>query len=256
MSVVCGTDFTEHAAEAATAAAAIAARWGQPLTLVHVCEPRPSPGCRKKLAPPSRHDSTPRRIAFGGSAPSSGASCWRERRTRPPARFREPHERDARRRRRIGTPIRRAVVHREHRGSRGAEQPCARARRPHGDLLPGVEPGRATPTGARRRRLLDDGGRSGRLGTGPRHLGGCDVRVGHVYWPAQEHARLGIRGPRSLVDAPPEVERVLTRELTARLWTAADAGVARPAQGAAGSGASTRGTYPCPTTRSIPAPPR
>jgi nucleotide-binding universal stress UspA family protein len=39
MSVVCGTDFSEHAAEAATAAAAIAVRWGRPLTLVHVCEP-------------------------------------------------------------------------------------------------------------------------------------------------------------------------------------------------------------------------
>lgn len=39
MSGVCGTDFTEHAAGAASAAAAIAAHEGQLLTLVHVCEP-------------------------------------------------------------------------------------------------------------------------------------------------------------------------------------------------------------------------
>jgi nucleotide-binding universal stress UspA family protein len=47
--------------------------------------------------------------------------------------------------------------------------------------------------------------------------GPCSSTVAHVYWPPEEYARRGIKGPMSLVDGRPEVERVLAHELSARL---------------------------------------
>ncbi len=39
MSILCGTDFSAPAAEAARAAAALAQAWGESLRLVHVVDP-------------------------------------------------------------------------------------------------------------------------------------------------------------------------------------------------------------------------
>jgi len=44
-----------------------------------------------------------------------------------------------------------------------------------------------------------------------------DVTFGHCYWPPGEYHRLGLHGPRSLVDADAEVVEVLRRELEANV---------------------------------------
>lgn len=48
------------------------------------------------------------------------------------------------------------------------------------------------------------------------HIGGCDVIVAHANWPPEAVRRIGFRGPLPLVENPPEVERVLLRELKAK----------------------------------------
>lgn len=50
--------------------------------------------------------------------------------------------------------------------------------------------------------------------------GPCDVTLLHLYWPPEEYARLGLRGPRDLVAVDPDVVRDLEprlRALTGRL---------------------------------------
>ena len=45
-------------------------------------------------------------------------------------------------------------------------------------------------------------------------LGPCDVIVGHVAWPPAEQARLGLAGPLPLTENPPAAQHVLERDLT------------------------------------------
>jgi nucleotide-binding universal stress UspA family protein len=49
-----------------------------------------------------------------------------------------------------------------------------------------------------------------------RRLGPVEVIGVHVYWPPDEFHRLGLEGVRSVIDADPEVDRVLRREFEAR----------------------------------------
>jgi nucleotide-binding universal stress UspA family protein len=50
MTVVCGTDFSSGASAAATAASAIAKRWGMPCLLVHVTPDRDEREAEESLA--------------------------------------------------------------------------------------------------------------------------------------------------------------------------------------------------------------
>jgi nucleotide-binding universal stress UspA family protein len=45
----------------------------------------------------------------------------------------------------------------------------------------------------------------------------CDIIVGHVNWPPGEIIRLGLPGPVSLLENPPEAERVVQRDLKERV---------------------------------------
>jgi nucleotide-binding universal stress UspA family protein len=56
-----------------------------------------------------------------------------------------------------------------------------------------------------------------------RRLAPCDVTAMHLYWPPQQFARLGIEGVRSYLDPDPDVTKTLTRELTHRLAFAGEA---------------------------------
>jgi nucleotide-binding universal stress UspA family protein len=48
-------------------------------------------------------------------------------------------------------------------------------------------------------------------------ISACDVTAVHLYWPPEQFARLGIEGVRSYLDPDPDVTKTLTRELTHRL---------------------------------------
>jgi nucleotide-binding universal stress UspA family protein len=44
----------------------------------------------------------------------------------------------------------------------------------------------------------------------------CDVIVGQIAWPPEEHARLGFAGPISLTELDPDIQQVLRRELRSK----------------------------------------
>ncbi len=50
-----------------------------------------------------------------------------------------------------------------------------------------------------------------------RSIGPCEVVLGHVDWPAEERRRLGIQSAVPFSQNPPEVERILERDLQAKL---------------------------------------
>lgn len=60
-----------------------------------------------------------------------------------------------------------------------------------------------------------------------RKLGPCDVTAIHVAWPPGEHARLGVDGPMDLVSLRPEIEDVLRRDVTARIGALPGEGAVR-----------------------------
>ena len=53
------------------------------------------------------------------------------------------------------------------------------------------------------------------LVVGLRRKAPCDVTFVHLYWPMEEYTRLGLRGPRDLFEADPEV----VRNLEPKLWS-------------------------------------
>ncbi len=57
-----------------------------------------------------------------------------------------------------------------------------------------------------------------------RQGGPCDLVLTHHYWPPQEYARLGLRGPRDAFGTDPEVTNILERELRNQLGELAGMG--------------------------------
>ena len=60
-----------------------------------------------------------------------------------------------------------------------------------------------------------------------KQLGPCEVVVGHVDWPPEQQARLGLGGPLPLTENPPEAQRILERDIIARTSEIFGAGTAR-----------------------------
>lgn len=60
-----------------------------------------------------------------------------------------------------------------------------------------------------------------------KQIGPCEVVVGHVDWPPEQQARLGLRGPLPLTENPPEAQRILERDLIARTSEILGDGAAR-----------------------------
>lgn len=60
-----------------------------------------------------------------------------------------------------------------------------------------------------------------------KRLAPCEVTAVHLYWPPEQFARLGIEGVRSYLDPDPDVTQALTRELEHRLISKDDADALR-----------------------------
>ncbi len=60
-----------------------------------------------------------------------------------------------------------------------------------------------------------------------KQLGPCEVVVGHVDWPPEQQARLGLGGPLPLTENPPEAQHILERDLIARTSEILGDGAAR-----------------------------
>ena len=60
-----------------------------------------------------------------------------------------------------------------------------------------------------------------------RRVGPCDVVAARLYWPPDERARLGVRGPPGLLEQDPELEALVARDLLGKLKPLAGEGELR-----------------------------
>jgi nucleotide-binding universal stress UspA family protein len=231
MSIACGTDFSAPASHAAAAAAAVARRLGERLLLVHALDQR---AVDELALPAARRAATERlemaaqalrgpgldieTIVVSGGAPDETIVDWTARGELRFADRTPPWEaprflmiaalgyRDASRWR-LGSvaeriaqraPLPVIVV----RGVAGFHA-WARDERPL-RIFVAMDFTRSSLTTLQWVGVL-------------RAAGPCDVVVGHVYHPPEEYHRLGILGPMDLIVGNAEVERVLIRELAARV---------------------------------------
>ena len=221
MRIVCGTDFSLHAAEAANVAAMLATRLGETLVLVHVTE----------------------NDGLGASSPEIGDSV--------PASPKEKLHNEAERLRKLGPTVkeelltgspyeklvevgqrcstRLVVVSSLGRiaPSRFLVGSVAERTAEHSPVptlvVRGSKPFEAWTRGERPLKVMAgyDFSSSSDAALGwirdLRQIGPCDITVAYVDCPAQEIQRLGIRKPSSLLENPPDVQRLLERDLKQRV---------------------------------------
>ena len=230
MKIICGTDFSEHAAQAGLAAAALARRLHDTLVLAHVWDETVSEGLwhvREELSAAARdrlHNHARRLRETGVSVEEemSGGipdQVLAEMTSRSDARL--------------------LVV--ASLGRRSAEWPLgsvaerAAERSPVPTLVVrSAAPFEAWARGDRPLKLFVAFDFSGAAEAGLRWVEGllaagpCEVVVGYVDWPLGEATRLGITGQFLRSHNPPQVQRILERELSERaraLLHQGDAGI-------------------------------
>lgn len=220
MTIVCGTDFSENAAQAARAAASIARCLNEPLELVHVLAGPatasvPALGlfyaplqellaaAAQKLAGEFSIPVHP--IVLEGSADEGLVSFARDAK----ARLLVVSSLGARKqdRWRLGSVAERVLQSSDTpvlvvREAASIEQ-WAESKRPLRILL-GVDLGESARAALRWVEAL-------------RQIRPCDVRVVQVAWPMGEHSRFGLTGPIELEGLRPELQALLDRDL--RTWT-------------------------------------
>jgi nucleotide-binding universal stress UspA family protein len=214
MSIICGTDFSARGSEAIAVATALATRCNEPLSVVHV-------------------------------APASTAV---DERLHTEADYVRQHGIAVQTERLEGAPDEAITAYAERSGARLVVISSLGHRSESRWLLGSVAErvARTSPVGvlvARGAAAFDAWARSERplrvlvgvdfsatsdaalqwVGT-LRQCGPCDVIAAHVYWPPDEYRRLGFHGPIDLSHIHPEVQRVLTRHLQARVGELPGAG--------------------------------
>jgi nucleotide-binding universal stress UspA family protein len=216
--IVCGTDFSDSGQAAVRAAAGLATRLGQPLRLVYVVD-----DAVEQL------DVRARDLLV-----SAAAERLQELARRLPAPVRrrllttvlvgKPHEALVS----IAEPSGLVVVSSQGHGSSplfrlGGTSERIAATSPVPVLV--VRDAASFEAWSRRRRPLRvvlgvdftaSSEAAIRWAKALRRAAPCDLTVGHVYYPDEAHRRYGLHG-YSLVSADPEVERMLARDLAARV---------------------------------------
>lgn len=220
MKILVGTDFTEQAAEAANAAAALAAGWGEPLMLAYVMDRKGLDDLSPKVL--AEIDKTAERSlkTEAKRLQALGATVQGELLHGPPY--------ESLSKRADPNSIRLLVV-----SSRGRKAPVrwllgsvservaesspvptlvVRNADPFIDWIQGVRPLRImvasdmSPTADAALAFVRS----------LQKIGPCEITVSYVDSPLEERTRLGLKGPASLTVNDPEVERVLQRDLRRR----------------------------------------
>ncbi|WP_224360990.1 universal stress protein [Hyalangium versicolor] len=240
MAIVFGTDFSEHAAVAALAAAALARRTGEVLHLAHVVEYGSSGGSASLLE-------AVRREATARLEQQAQELRRREVSVTPHLLDGAPDEVLVE----LASQVHASLIVLSHHGQRAprwrigsvADQVVQSARCPV-LVLKAPQPIESWARGERSLRLL-----LGLNFSGPsdaavawvrrlRTLGPCEVMAAHHFWGADAHARYGMP-PSPSTDVTPEAEQALRRDLTARLgampgsgsvWVHLEPGLGRPSE--------------------------
>jgi nucleotide-binding universal stress UspA family protein len=220
--IICGTDFSEHSREAAEVAAALAARVGRPLLLVHVgeqCDPQSEfeqdqerlvDDLQTQLRDEARRlESSGAQIEHvmlcGGLAEDGLLELIKERRPKITV---------------VSSVSKTAFDH----WTLGSVSEQVAERSPAPTLVARTaEPLLAWARGERALRVfvgVDFSGTSDaalswtkRL----REIAPCEVTVGHIYWPPDECRHFGFPPSTSLTDTHPDLHAAVERELTTRV---------------------------------------
>ena len=220
MRIICGTDFSKPAMEAANVAAAIAKRGKDTLHLVHVMDD----------------------IGIGATAPELLAELANGTTERLDV--------EAERLRKLGAMVKEQMMHGlpDEKLVEMSRRPGVRlmvvsslGRRSPGHWLVGSVSERTAESAAVPTLVIRDAAPFEAWAEGKKPLkvfvavdftvsakaalqwvkelkkiGPCKVIIGHVDWPPAERTRLGLAGPLSLTENPPEAQHVLERDLGAR----------------------------------------
>lgn len=214
MAILCGTDLSEGAAEAALAAASLAARMQLPLALVHAVDPasaRPEllQRAERQLMDQAEHlrrSGVAVHVKVSSGAPDDVLiETCQQLKARWIVVGAHGQQRASGRRiglhtervaQRAGVPV---LVVREARPFRAWAVEQAPLR-----IVLGAELSLSTDSAVARVEEL-------------RALGPCGVRAVRLFWPPTEFQRLGFSGARSYLEIDPAVTRALTDELRDRL---------------------------------------
>ncbi|MET0384310.1 MAG: universal stress protein [Polyangiales bacterium] len=220
MTILCGTDFSELAARAASVAAALAARSEQPLRLVHVlgfsAKALHDSAKRAQLESAERklRDEASRlqtrgakvetQVLFGELAEALVAGAYE---THAALLIIGAHGRADASSRHVGSGVESVVTR--------AGVPVLVVREEEHFL--------AWASGSRPLRIILGADASATTDAAVdlvkrlRALGPCDVSAVHLFWPPQEFQRLGFGGARSFLDIDADVQRAIRDELAQRL---------------------------------------
>jgi nucleotide-binding universal stress UspA family protein len=219
--IVCGTDFSIHAMEAASVAAAVAKRLDTTLVMTHV-EEYGGLGASHPEIFDAFHNRTRERLAAEAKRLCSlGATVSQEILSGSPYEALVKAATTSNARLVVVASIGRVAPSRLMVGS-VAERTAETSPVPTLVVRDGA-PLTAWARGERRLNVLVGCDFSASADAALRWLrelqdiGPCDITVAHVDWPPQELRRLGLRGPISLTENLPEVERVLQRDLRERV---------------------------------------
>lgn len=219
MSILCGTDFSEMSARAATAAAHLAARMQEPLHLLHALDL-------------STDDLE--------AEPKNALLTWAEQHLGREAERLRGLGADVRIQAKAGPPDE-ALIEAARRcsarlilvGALGRRRASPGQLGSHADrtaqcarvpvlVVRDAEPFEAWVKRARPLRIVLgvdaslSSERAGRWISELCSLGPCEVVLAHLYWPPEEHRRLGLSGLRSYVDADAEILKTLEQEYSER----------------------------------------
>jgi nucleotide-binding universal stress UspA family protein len=224
MKIICATDFSEPAVEAARVAARLARRFGDELLLVHAWT-SPFAYYREVITDPAAVqqrlvDQATRQLEKAALALRDEGAPVETRLVESP----DAAEAVATLARELGARLIVVGAHRGHRATRlfigsAAERSMLLADRPVLVVHPGSDGLRAWSEGRRPLRVVVGLDRSAASQAAVawvralRALGPCDVTFVHAYWPVEQYARLGVHGAVDLAASDEETERVLAREL-------------------------------------------
>ncbi len=221
MRIICGTDFSKPAEQAANAAAALAARLEETLVLVHSIE-----GAGLGAFSPKVFDALSAHVgeqlqAEAGRLRALGPTVKAELLTGPPDEALVKLARPRATRLIVVSSLGRRAPGRwllgsvSERTAESAAVPTLVVR----DAAPFV----AWARGERALKVfvaLDfsvSAEAALRWVKELKRIGPCEVIAGHVNWPTTERARLGLDGPLPLTENPPVAQQVLERDLRARV---------------------------------------
>ena len=221
MRIICGTDFSKPAAQAANAAAALAARLEETLVLVHSVENAGLGASSPKVFDALSAHIREQLHAEAGRLRALGPSVKEELLTGPPDEALVKLARPRATRLVVVSSLGRRAPGRWRLGS-VSERTAERAAVPTlvvRDAAPLV----AWARGARVLKVfvaIDftiSAEAALRWVKELQRIGPCEITVGHVNWPPTEQARLGQGGPLPLTENPPATQQVLERDLSARV---------------------------------------